>query len=207
LIHSGHSFPLKIALLGDFQLGNGIQNVNPFPLIDVKHRRLDGGEFDGYNTSTPIKWNGSDAILVVVRDISDRKRNEELLSQAKEAAEAANNAKSQFLATMSHEIRTPMNGVLGMADLLARSDLTSAQRDQVNTIRESGKTLLELLNDILDLSKIEAGRVELHEEDFSLIELLTATNSLWSHSAQEKGLDFVIRNDASDMNFRVCRSP
>ncbi len=174
--------------------------VGPLPMIDTRNCRLDGTEFIGQSTVTGIRWNGQKAILVVVRDISEQKQAEELLAKAKESAEAANLSKSQFLATMSHEIRTPMNGVLGMADLLSRTTLTADQADLVQTIRESGRTLLDLLNDILDLSKIEAGRIEIHAEDFSLAEVLRSTNALWAHSARDKGLVFSIRNDAADID-------
>ena len=138
------------------------------------------------------------------------KRERELLVAKTEAeilaekAEAASQSKSLFLATMSHELRTPMNGVLGMADLLAKTDLTDVQRDFLQTIRESGRALLDLLNDILDLSKIEAGRVELEAADFSIAELLAATNALWARPAQEKGLVFSIHNNVTDTD--VVRS-
>jgi PAS domain S-box-containing protein len=157
---------------------------------------------------TPLPGGGA---VNTYTDVSERKRAAEALQRAKLEAEAAaeraheaNAAKSKFLAVMSHEIRTPMNGVLGMADLLIQTALTEQQHDFVETIRESGGALLGLLNDILDLSKIEAGRVELEEVNFSITEMLAATNALWTHPAREKGLAFSIHNNLTDID--VVRS-
>ena len=116
----------------------------------------------------------------------------EQLAEARDKADAANRAKSEFLATMSHEIRTPMNGVLGMADLLLATDLSADARDKTQVIKESGETLLDLLNDILDLSKVEAGALELEIIDFDLEELLYSANRIWTHRFQERGIDFSI---------------
>ena len=107
-----------------------------------------------------------------LRDISERKRLIAKLSEAREAAEQANRAKSIFLATMSHEIRTPMNGVIGMAEVLEQSDLTDSQLDMVHTIRDSALNLLGLIDDILDFSKAEAGRLEMEQKPVALAELI-----------------------------------
>jgi len=121
-------------------------------------------------------------------DITARKKAEAELVRAKEAALAANGAKSEFLANMSHEIRTPMNAILGFSDLLSRSNLDSKQRNQLQAITSSGKTLLTLINDILDLSKIEAGKLELQYESISLRNIVQEIQQIFSPKAADKGL-------------------
>lgn len=128
-------------------------------------------------------------VLGIYDDITERKQVENDLIEAKQAAESANITKSHFLATMSHEIRTPMNGILGMAQLLLRPNLTaSIQRDYARTIVNSGQTLLSLLNDILDLSKIEAGKFQFESVEFEPKQLVHEIHSLFEGSAKSKNL-------------------
>jgi signal transduction histidine kinase/ActR/RegA family two-component response regulator len=121
------------------------------------------------------------------------------LETAKQAAEAADRAKSAFLAQMSHEIRTPMNGVLGMADALSRTLLDERQTRMVKVIQDSGDTLLALLNDVLDLAKVEAGQLELETVDFSLLDIARSAEAIFTNRAHDKGISFaVVGDDGAD---------
>ncbi len=130
--------------------------------------------------------------LAICQDITQQKRDAAALRQALEAAEASNRAKGQFLANMSHEIRTPMNGVVGVADALGATPLTPPQREMVSIIQSSAKALNRLLSDVLDLARVEAGRLDINREPFRLEALVRDAAALFEPSAQAKALDFIL---------------
>src|SRR5262249_49872662 len=132
-----------------------------------------------------LMWFGSNT------DIDDQKRAAEAFKQAKEAAEAANRAKDEFLANVSHEIRTPMNAILGMTELALGTELTDDQRQYLTTVKSAADNLLSIINDILDFAKIEAGRLELDPTDFSLSSVLGGTLRALAVRAHRKGLELV----------------
>ncbi|MBX3508692.1 MAG: response regulator [Parvibaculum sp.] len=146
----------------------------------------------------PLSFGG---FVGVGADVTALRERERELRKARKEAEAANEAKSAFLANISHEIRTPLNGILGMAQLMAASDLTPEQRDQLDTILDSGKTLMAILNDVLDLSKIEAGKFDISPIDNDLGHLLRRLEKLWSPRAMEKGLTLKLDIDPESATF------
>lgn len=149
------------------------------------------GELIRDNAGRPLK------IRAFVHDITREIRQQEELSRIKDEAVAASRAKSEFLANMSHEIRTPMNGVLGMAELLAGSNIDDRQREYVNVINNSATALLNIINDILDFSKIEAGALEIDPIPFDLKASISDVAALLVASAQDKGLELIINYDSA----------
>ncbi|WP_434688302.1 cache domain-containing protein [Pseudanabaena minima] len=151
-------------------------------------------------TDQPIWWNASispidaETVVWVARDITENKKVEQQLKQAKQAAEAASQAKGQFLASMSHELRTPLNAILGFAQLMVRdTSLKDNHRSYLKIIHDSGEHLLELINDVLDMSKIESGRITLNITSFDLCHLLDTLEKMFRLKVSDKSLQLLFR--------------
>lgn len=179
---------------------------------ELYNRRKDGSEYTEWAIITPIRQEDGQIThyAAVKEDITERKRNAEELEQyrhklealvdvrtfelakALAAAESANVAKSAFLANMSHEIRTPMSGILGMTHLLRREGATPKQQERLDRIASCGKHLLSIINDILDLSKIESGKLVLEQADFQISDVVSAAQTIIGEELAAKGLEFIV---------------
>jgi PAS domain S-box-containing protein len=173
---------------------------------EVSLRRRDGTVIWALVSGIQMTYEGQISVLLSFNDITQRRNAEQSLTAAKQEAEAAARAKSEFVAMMSHEIRTPMNGILGMVQLLGDTALSTQQKDCVETIRQSGDALLSILNDILDFSKMEAHRLKLESVPFELAAAVEATATLMAARAEDKGLSLTVEM-APDLPAAVLGDP
>lgn len=155
--------------------------------------KKDGVPFWVEVSLTGTEISGRKRVLAVVRDISERRRADEELQKAKTLAEAATRAKSEFLANMSHEVRTPLNSLMGMSQLLRSTCLSSEQKGYLDRLDESSRTLLYLINDILDISRIEAGHLAINNSVFSLASIIEDVMQIHHQTAERKGIELLSR--------------
>jgi PAS domain S-box-containing protein len=167
-------------------------------IIGIGAREVEGLRRDGSTFPMDLSVNAAEVagrrlFVATVRDTTERRLQQRILRRAKEEAEQAAQAKSEFLAMMSHEIRTPLNGILGMVQVLRDSGLTATQEDYAATIQESGQDLLAVLNDILDFSNLEAGRLDLDQAPLDIAEFTREIAAVVGRQAADKGLSFDLR--------------
>lgn len=181
-------------VISDIERGKAIRIMN-----DAEAFTKDGEKIRIQVSTCSAPWQGRDdtVFITTIRDVREERRKAHELRDALNRAEQATRLKSEFLANMSHEIRTPLNGVLGMVQVLAHGNLTETQAEQVGVILDSGNTLMVLLNDILDLSKIEAGRMEVSPVPGDLRHKLSGLFRLHEASAREKGIGIRLFIDPS----------
>lgn len=159
--------------------------------IEISALHKQGHEFPVELTVSPVKVDDRSYFSAEVRDISERVQIMQELEAAKLQAELSNQAKSNFLATMSHEIRTPLNAVIGILSLVRAETQDPRRLELLNTAERSGKNLLEIISDVLDYSKIEAGQMSVDDDPFSMLDVIEEVIALFANSAYSKGLDFV----------------
>ena len=176
------------------------ERLNLFTETLLKHREVrnfettfrtaSGGTFPALISAVVLELGGRECALSIARDVTD-------LEAARQKALAASQAKTEFLSSMSHEIRTPMNAILGMADLIGESDLSSEQRRYLDTVISNGNALLELINSILDLARVESGRMNLEAVAFDVVELTEKVADTLAVRAHEKGIELCVRFDGA----------
>jgi two-component system, sensor histidine kinase and response regulator len=174
--------------------------------FDWRFARLDGTPFEACVSVIALEWQGEPEFCAVIEDVTARKQAEAALEHARDAAEAASHTKSTFLANMSHELRTPMNAIIGMTHLALEDGLPPRQRDYVEKAHGAARNLLQILNDILDVSKIEAGHLELERIDFELETVVGEMADILGLRADEKGLELLF-SASPDLPARVIGDP
>ena len=186
----------KVAELDESNLIEALQQCSPTVVgrrVEAEGVHADGTKFPAELAITAVNLEGQRAFTAYLRDISDHNRSDDATREAISAVRSASQAKSEFLANMSHELRTPMNGIIGMATLALDTDLQPEQRDYIEIVKSSGEWLLGILNDLLDFSCIEAGRIDLRIAPFLLRETLADRLRVLSTRAHGKGLELVVR--------------
>ncbi|MCX6051692.1 MAG: ATP-binding protein [Campylobacterales bacterium] len=182
------------ALEDEIEIKKRQQNIleNGFDRFETKHRTKSGALKNIFVSVRLIILDDIVYLYATFHDITQEHENKIALQKAKEEAESANSAKSNFLANMSHEIRTPLNGVLGLTDLVLKTDLNPKQKEYLEKVKTSSKALLYVINDVLDYSKIEAGRLDLENNIFELNNVLQHIKDLFEYEIHKKGLEFHI---------------
>ncbi|MEP7299109.1 MAG: response regulator [Burkholderiales bacterium] len=179
------------------------QRVHSF---EWRFQRVDGTVFDADVNVIALQWAGTPEFCAVVQDVTERKQMQDNMQKAREAAEAASQTKSIFLANMSHELRTPMNAIIGMTHLALEDGLPDKQRDYIDKANSAARNLLQILNDILDVSKVEAGQLALDRVDFELESVVGDMADVLSLKADEKGLELLF-TAAPDLPRRLVGDP
>jgi PAS domain S-box-containing protein len=165
--------------------------------IEIEAVRANGEEFMSELAISRSRSSSGDIFIAYIRDISEAKAAEKALVDAKEAAELANRAKTQFISAMSHEIRTPFNAVLGILDILGDTKLTQDQKQLIQTAERTSKSLLRIINDVLDYARISSGSVKVQEEPFYAADVFDDVYRLFAMQAKERGIDLVIKSEAT----------